>query len=126
VLGGLGSISGATIAAILLTLLPEWLRDLPTGQTGLAILATFALVTCGLARSWLLAGLTLIGYLIMRHLTALYGFNPSDYRLVIYSIMLIVTMTLRPQGLFGVHELWDYLPRRWRWWQRGVNFADRG
>jgi len=28
VLGGLGSISGATIAAVIVTLLPEWLRGL--------------------------------------------------------------------------------------------------
>jgi branched-chain amino acid transport system permease protein len=124
VLGGLGSISGATIAAILLTLLPEWLRDLPSGQTGLAILAGIALLTCGVARSWKMAIVTAILYLFMRHLTTKYGFEPSDYRLVIYSIMLIVTMILRPQGLFGVHELWDYLPVRWQWW-RGAS-EDRG
>jgi branched-chain amino acid transport system permease protein len=116
VLGGLGSISGATIAAILLTLLPEWLRDLPSGQPGLAILAGIALLTCGIARSWKMAIVTVLIYLFMRHLTHQYGFEPSDYRLVIYSILLIVTMILRPQGLFGVHELWDYYPMRWRWW----------
>jgi branched-chain amino acid transport system permease protein len=66
VLGGLGSVSGATLAAILLTLLPQWLLSL------------------------------------------------ADYRMVIYALLLIVVMIVRPQGLFGVREIWDYLPRRRR------------
>jgi branched-chain amino acid transport system permease protein len=61
-LGGLGSISGAVLAAIILTLLPEVLRG------------TF-----------------------------------SDYRMIIYSLLLVFMMLLRPQGLLGGRELW---PRR--------------
>ncbi len=38
------------------------------------------------------------------------GFN--EYRLIVYALLLILVMVLRPQGLFGVHEIWDYLPRR--------------
>jgi branched-chain amino acid transport system permease protein len=64
VLGGLGSISGAAIAAVVLTLLPELLRS-------------FAL-----------------------------------YRMVIYALLLILIMIVRPQGLLGIREIWDYLP--WR------------
>jgi branched-chain amino acid transport system permease protein len=60
-LGGLASISGAILAAVVLTLLPEVLR----------------------------------------------GF--SDWRMVIYSFLLIVIMLSRPQGLLGGKELW---PRR--------------
>ncbi len=64
VLGGLGSTSGAIIAAVVLTILPEALR----------------------------------------------GF--SDYRMVVYSLLLIVVMLTRPQGLMGMRELrW---PRAWR------------
>lgn len=59
VLGGLGSISGAVIAAAVVTLLPEWLRSI------------------------------------------------QDYRLVVYALALILMMIFRPQGLFGVHEIWD-------------------
>jgi branched-chain amino acid transport system permease protein len=70
VLGGMGSISGAAIAAIILTLLPEWLRGL------------------------------------------------DSYRMVIYSVLLIVMMIVRPKGLFGIREIWDYLPRKWQWWNR--------
>src|SRR5262249_22134088 len=57
VLGGMGSISGSVIAAIVLTLLPEVLRSV------------------------------------------------KELRMVIYSLMLIVLMITRPQGLFGTHEL---------------------
>jgi len=57
VLGGMGSISGSVMAAILLTLAPEVLRPV------------------------------------------------KDYRMVFYSIMLIVLMITRPQGLMGSREL---------------------
>ena len=53
----MGSISGAVLAAIVLTLLPEVLRPV------------------------------------------------KDYRMVIYSLMLILLMILRPQGLLGTREL---------------------
>jgi branched-chain amino acid transport system permease protein len=58
VLGGLGSLSGAILAAATLTALPELLR----------------------------------------------GFG--DWRMVLYSLLLIATMILRPQGLLGQRELW--------------------
>jgi branched-chain amino acid transport system permease protein len=66
VLGGTGSITGATLAAAVLTLLPEVLRSL------------------------------------------------SEYRMLVYSILLIVMMLTRPQGIFGGRELsWRSLfPRR--------------
>jgi hypothetical protein len=32
--------------------------------------------------------------------------------MVIYSIMLIVLMRTRPQGLFGRREIWEFLPKR--------------
>jgi branched-chain amino acid transport system permease protein len=56
VLGGMGSISGSVLAAIILTLLPEVLRPV------------------------------------------------KDYRMVLYSLMLIVLMITRPQGLLGSRE----------------------
>jgi len=71
VLGGLGSISGSIVAAIILTYLPEGLR---------------------LAKPFL-------------HIE-------KDPRMVIYSIMLIVLMLTRPQGLLGRRELWQVLKRR--------------
>src|SRR5213082_1652193 len=65
VLGGMGSSIGATSAATVLTILPEYLRAL------------------------------------------------ANLRMVIYSVALIALMLLRPRGLLGTTELWDYL-RRWR------------
>ncbi len=57
VLGGMGSITGAVLAAILLTALPELLRPF------------------------------------------------AEYRMVLYSLLLIVLMIARPQGLLGTREL---------------------
>src|SRR5439155_24650570 len=57
-LGGLGSISGAILAAIVLTLLPEVLRPI------------------------------------------------ADLRMIIYSLLLVLMMLLRPQGFLGGRELW--------------------
>ena len=57
VLGGLGSVSGAVLAAVVLTLLPEVLRPV------------------------------------------------QQYRMVLYSLMLIILMVTRPQGLLGSREL---------------------
>jgi branched-chain amino acid transport system permease protein len=74
VLGGMGSITGSTIAAAVLTLLPEYLRAL------------------------------------------------ANLRMVIYSIALIALMLLRPRGLLGTRELWDW----WREWRRArVKPAER-
>lgn len=69
VLGGLGSISGAVIAAVVLTLLPEALREV------------------------------------------------AEYRMIAYAVMLILIMILRPQGLFGIREVWELGPVR-RLWRR--------
>lgn len=69
VLGGMGSLSGGIFAAILLTFLPEYLRDF------------------------------------------------SNYRLLIYSSLLIITMLYRPQGLMGTKEFdarasWKFMMKR--------------
>jgi branched-chain amino acid transport system permease protein len=66
VLGGMGSVSGAALAAIILTILPELLR----------------------------------------------GF--SEYRMIVYSLALVIIMIVRPQGLFGIREVWQLWPRRKR------------
>ena len=58
VLGGLGSLTGAILAAATLTALPELLRGL------------------------------------------------GEWRMILYSLLLIATMLLRPQGLLGQRELW--------------------
>jgi branched-chain amino acid transport system permease protein len=64
VLGGMGSISGSVIAAIIITLLPEVLRPL-------------------------------------QEITRI------DFRMVIYSLTLILLMLTKPQGIFGKLEFTD-------------------
>lgn len=64
VLGGMGSITGSVVAAIIITLLPEVLRPL-------------------------------------QELTRI------DFRMVIYSLTLIVLMLTKPKGLFGSSEISD-------------------
>jgi branched-chain amino acid transport system permease protein len=44
----------------------------------------------------------------------------DQYRMVIFSLLLIVLMLTRPSGLFGTREIWDAVPR---WMRRR---ADRG
>ncbi len=78
-LGGLGSISGAILAAVVLTVLPELLR--------FADEALPAAVTRA-------------------------GFSLSDSRMVLYALLLIGMMLVRPNGLLGGKELW---PRRRRY-----------
>lgn len=75
VLGGLGSISGAVLAAIILTLLPEWLRDV------------------------------------------------AEYRMVVYAVLLITMMLVRPKGLLGAHEIWE--PSAWGWLRKWFPGASR-
>jgi branched-chain amino acid transport system permease protein len=36
----------------------------------------------------------------------------EQYRMVIYALLLVSLMLLRPQGLFGTRELWDLRPFR--------------
>jgi branched-chain amino acid transport system permease protein len=59
VLGGLGSITGSIVAATVLTISLELLREF------------------------------------------------QSYRMVVYALLLIVLMLVRPQGLFGTREAWD-------------------
>jgi branched-chain amino acid transport system permease protein len=73
VLGGLGSVSGAILAAIGLSLLPELLRPLQQ----------------------------LTGY---------------DFRMIFYSLILILFMVFKPNGLLGRHEL-SYYFRKWGLWK---------
>lgn len=115
VLGGLGSVSGAAMAAVLLTILPELLRAPPSlWPWGLPVVAVVAAVV------WLRArrpvrGLVVLAsasmaYELVRFAAGAAGVDLSQYRMIIYSLVLICVMILRPQGLLGVRELWDLWP----------------
>ena len=58
------------------------------------------------------AGVMLAAALLITLPEALRGL--SEYRLIIYALLLILMMLFRPQGLFGVHEIWDFFTGRRR------------
>ncbi len=134
VLGGSGSITGSVIAAIFLTILPEWLRNLKdaSGQPyqvhlgaiiGVVVaLAAFVILcrwvkdkshTEGMKKigfySGVVAGsaaLAIIIGLILGNIPILGGtsFGVGELRMSIFAIILIVVMLIRPEGVLGHHE----------------------
>jgi branched-chain amino acid transport system permease protein len=127
VLGGLGSISGAAIAAFGMRFLEEYLRD-PSWAVGVML----ALAVLAAALAWpklrsrptlnsldyvkWAAGplLTIAGviYVAANYQTWLQA-NAPTLRYIIYAVILIVLMLLRPQGLFGRGEIsWRTIGRR--------------
>lgn len=92
-LGGLGSISGAIVAAVVLTWLPELLRA-PADWAAL-LLGPFGVRGAEDLHlpQWLLDTLAAV----------------AERRMVFYALLLILMMLLRPRGLLGGRELW---PRR--------------
>lgn len=75
VIGGMGSMTGAILGAVIVTLLPELLRQLPDIQIGATT------------------------------------FRFADLRLVIFALILILTMIIRPQGILGTTEIGGFLKR---------------
>jgi len=124
VLGGLGSISGAAIAGAGLRVLEEKLRN-SDWAIGAGVL--LALLTAVLA--WnasdknapiavrlrvLFAPAAMLGAVLGLHFFGRVWVeaNAPSLRYIIYALILIVLMLLRPQGLFGRSELGAHLWRR--------------
>ncbi|MBY0262325.1 MAG: hypothetical protein K2Q20_08260, partial [Phycisphaerales bacterium] len=122
VLGGLGSLSGAALSALLLSLLGEVLRGpgpvLDAWVYCLGIAAALG-VAAGVLRAlrnrgWVALSamaaipVLLLGFaLLSKWAKDGVGLDLGEYRLVLYAIMLILVMLLRPNGLLGVREIWD-------------------
>jgi branched-chain amino acid transport system permease protein len=135
VLGGTGSITGSAFAAIMLSALPELLRDVrQVSMPGLlaatvAIIAAVALLRrmgqtyhgdfrgkC-LRVAGILAGCVGGLYVLRQGLffipaLASASADGSRLRLVIFAAVLIILMLLRPQGIFGHREF------SWSWFRR--------
>lgn len=137
VLGGSGSITGSAVAAIFLSCLPEYLRDLktdfPIGTIFVALIAV-GLAVAFMKRTldsrkgtkasraamavggWVLA-IVVIAILgpIITPMFAKSGLKPvkgDQLRMVVFAITLIVLMLMRPQGVFGHHEFsWDWVKK---------------
>jgi ABC-type branched-subunit amino acid transport system permease subunit len=150
VLGGLGSISGAALAAAILTVLLEALRTLEvslftlTAYTAAGVIvltllgaglraALGARNPAGAATSserlrWkalvLGAGLLLAAWVGRLAVPAVFGYTVKlgDYRMILYALALVLMMIARPQGLFGVREVWERAA--WEW--AGVGGKRRG
>ena len=120
VLGGLGSISGAAIAAAIVTILPELLRNpAPLLAAGPMVLGLFALLsivalvahfTGRRARPWAMgavfcAAIALMGLGIKAATGA--GIDLGRHRMILFALALVLMMILRPQGLFGMREIWE-------------------
>jgi branched-chain amino acid transport system permease protein len=128
VLGGMGSITGSLLGAVVITVLPELLRTYPYDIVFLLVLiplTVLALRAIGRNRlpSFLREGPKYYGFVIALYL-ALFAIarlvlinlldvdyrlqsvigDISKYRLVIYSALLIGMMLTRPQGLLGGRE----------------------
>jgi len=124
VLGGLGSISGAALAAVIVTLLPEALRDppsllFPMGEGDGASFFPWSLIVLGVVgaavwwraerkvRAVLVLLVTVLAWEALRYGARKAQVDLSDYRNVMYALALILMMILRPRGLLGVGEVWD-------------------
>jgi branched-chain amino acid transport system permease protein len=115
VLGGMGSISGAALAAIILTILPELLRNPPpVWPVGLVLIALIAGVSSYRKRfRWKPIIVIVIASTLLevgRQIALSKGINVADFRLILYALLLITMMLVRPQGIFGIHEIWEILP----------------
>lgn len=150
VLGGTGSITGSTLAAVVLFALPEYLRTvrdangepitltaawLVSGIFAVA-LAVWAIKKVGSSsqlakpRRWGLIGLALVAAgVVQQLLTAVLANVPSlaarswdlgQMRMVFFAGALVVVMLLRPEGVLGREEF------SWDWVARKLRLRARG
>jgi len=139
VLGGMGSITGSVLGAVVITILPEFLRTYPyeivlllalipicavilrkVGRERLPQFAQsgfgyYAFVLVAYLLFFVIARLVLINLLSLDvQLQKVIG-DISNYRLVIYSALLFGMMLTRPQGVLGGRELnFNWLKRAQR------------
>jgi branched-chain amino acid transport system permease protein len=140
VLGGTGSITGSIISAALLTYLPEYLRGLKgadgaalqiTGSNVVAWLVAVGVAVAvmryvmykyqgtkmqklGLYGAAIVAGaiVRIIANLVLQLIKPLHDkLIPIDQvRMVIFAVVLVVIMLLRPEGIFAHHEFsWSFV-----------------
>ena len=114
VLGGLGSVSGAVAAAAIVTIAPELLRHPPHAwPAALAVAIVIVLVQRRRCVKPLLVLASVVAAIeLARWYAVSREIDLSRFRMVIYALTLIVIMIVRPQGLFGLNEAWEFLP--WR------------
>ena len=134
VLGGTGSITGTTIAAVVLFIIPEKMRDLPYMQMGTPLGVAVGIIVAvvllrkvqevfhggGAKRLALNLGSlgigTVVSFIMAKVLVMIPGLqspvNGALFRMPVLAVTLVVLMLLRPQGIFGHHEF------SWSWVQK--------
>jgi len=122
VLGGLGSITGVAITAVLLRVLEELLRNLAAAYwIGLALVAFAAILSfprhrVAMTRNLPVGAFRWLVWPVISACVIIYIFRSesmrpwleaqvSALRYIVYALILIVLMLLRPQGLLGRSEL---------------------
>jgi len=135
VLGGTGSITGATLAGLFLFYLPERLRDMPP-VSGASLAATVVAVIVAVVivkricdhyhgpklNKAAFYAAAIGGAIILQILLALAlgnikplhdaSFEAAKLRMVLFAGTLIVIMLIRPQGVLAHHEFsWSWLKR---------------
>lgn len=136
VLGGTGSITGATFAALLLFAIPELSRIIEVSVTlgSLMGVAIGVITVVAFLRAYRDArlpiqfrkpaiavggsvGILVVGVLLGFIFNAVPVFRNTSYdatqlRMVVLAVTLLVVMLLRPEGIFGYHEFsWDLFKR---------------
>lgn len=134
VLGGTGSITGTSIAAVTLFVIPEKMRDLKMVQMGTPLGVAVGIIVgvillkkvqdnfhggggkrLGL-NAMALAGGVLVAFAMAKLLVMIPALqtpiNGALFRMPVLAITLVVLMLLRPQGIFGHHEF------SWSWVQK--------
>lgn len=134
VLGGTGSITGTTCAAIALFVIPEKMRDMHDVMMGVPIGVAIGIIAGVVALrkiqekfhgdGWKRLGLNLasiaggilVAFIAAQLLVKIHGLqtmiNGQLFRMPVLAITLVVLMLLRPQGIFGHHEF------SWSWVQK--------
>ena len=134
VLGGTGSITGSAIAAVVLFIIPEKMRDLPYMQMGTPLGVAVGIVVgvvllkkiqenfhgggaqrLGMNLGSFAAG-AVVAFIMAKLLVKIpmlqSQVNGALFRMPVLAVTLVVLMLLRPQGIFGHNEF------SWSWVQK--------
>lgn len=139
VVGGTGSITGATVAASVLFMIPELSRLMENFHASLAALTgtavglvTFVWLMRGRRErlfkvpalynkgmGWAVTGASIVLAVIVNYTVKVIPFfantmyDATQLRMVVLAVTLLVVMLLRPEGMFGYHEFsWDIFKRK--------------
>ncbi|MBS1702151.1 MAG: branched-chain amino acid ABC transporter permease [Armatimonadetes bacterium] len=134
VLGGTGSITGSVLAAVVLFIIPEKMRDLKPVMMGAPIGVAIGIIVGvallkkiqdnyhgpALKRFGMNVGSIAIGIVMAKLMATLlvkipalqHMINGASFRMPALAVTLVVLMLLRPQGVFAHHEF------SWSWVQK--------